>query len=223
MRKRNLMVFVAWFASLAVAGDKTLNLPPAAHAKTYPLSEAHDDEQVSIAIEPYNEQPKAAVFKNKYNENGFLVFRLIISNDSAKTLMLDSLKVHYLTSHHDRLEPATSSDILRRLAHESRPDRRPPVQLPIPNPRKPRPTVSKETQEEVDSAMFSTVPVTPHSTNSGFLFFDVQDVSDPKAGAHLYISGIKAGTQELFYFDIPLDQAPAPLTSPKGPDRQPQR
>lgn len=211
------MVFLALFASLAVAGDKGFTPPAAAHAKTYPLSEAHDDEQVSIAIDPYNEQPKAAIFKAKYNENGFLVFRLIISNDSAKTLILDSLKVHYLTSHHDRLEPATSSDILRRLAHMPRPDRRPPVQLPVPTSRKPRPTISKETQEEVDSALFVDVPVTPRSTHSGFLFFDVEDISDPKAGAHIYISGIKAGTQELFYFDIPLDQLPPPSPAQPSP------
>ena len=57
--------------------------------------------------------------------------------------------------------------------------------------------------------MFVPVPVTPHSTNSGFLFFDVQDIDDPKTAAHLSISGIKAGTQELFYFDIPLGESPA--------------
>jgi hypothetical protein len=217
MRKRNLVVFLALFATLAVAGDKGFTPPAAAHAKTYPLSEAHDDEQVSIAIDPYNEQPKAAVFRNKYGENGFLVFRLIISNDSAKTLMLDSLKVRYLTGHHDSLEPATANDIFRRLAHMPRPDRRPPVQLPVPPSHKPRSTISKETQEEVASALFVPVPVTPRSTNSGFLFFDVQDISDPKAGAHLYVSGIKAGTQELFYFDIPLDQLPPSSSAQPSP------
>ena len=25
-------------------------------------------------------------------------------------------------------------------------------------------------------------------------------------GAHLYVSGIKAGTKDLFYFDIPMDK-----------------
>jgi hypothetical protein len=55
-------------------------------------------------------------------------------------------------------------------------------------------------------AIFANVPVTPHSTNSGFLFFDVAGISDPEAGAHLYIYGIKSGTQELFYFDIPMPQ-----------------
>jgi hypothetical protein len=54
--------------------------------------------------------------------------------------------------------------------------------------------------------MFVTVPVMPLSTNSGFLFFDVAGIESPEAGAHLYVSGIKAGTQELFYFDIPLEK-----------------
>jgi hypothetical protein len=206
MHKRIPVVVLALFASLAVAGDKSFNMPPAAHAKTYPLSEAHDDEQVSIAIDPYDEQAKAAGFKGKYKENGFLVLRLVISNDSAKTLILDSLKVNYITNRRDKLEPATTNDLFRRLAHPSRPDR-PSVQLPI--PRKPHPAVSKETQEEVESAMFLPAPVAPHSTNSGFLFFDVQGIENPKAGAHLYVSGIRAGTKELFYFDIPLT-APAP-------------
>ena len=91
MHKRIPVVVLALFASLAVAGDKILNMPPAAHAKTYPLSEAHDAEQVSIAIDPYDEQAKAAGFKGKYKENGFLVLRLVISNDSAKTLILSSI------------------------------------------------------------------------------------------------------------------------------------
>ena len=66
--------------------------------------------------------------------------------------------------------------------------------------------------------MFLTVPVMPHSTNSVFLFFDIAGIENPEAGAHLYLSGIKAGTQELFYFDIPLEKALSnqpPAVSPK--------
>jgi hypothetical protein len=211
------------FVALALAGDKGFKPPAAAHAKTYPAFESHDDEKVSIAVDPYDRPPHASVFHVNYRENGFLVLRLIISNDGAKPLMLDSLKINYITGHRDKLDPATTDDVVRRLSHPSRPDTRRPQRLPIP-PRKPHTAISKDTLEEVESAMFVSVPVTPHSTNSGFLFFDVQDVDDPKTGAHLYVSGIKAGAQQLFYFDIPLyeAQAPAPLPSPPGPDRQPQ-
>jgi len=222
MRVRRITAFLAIFAGLASAGDKGFNPPATAHAKTYPAFESHDDEKVSIAVDPYDRPPHASVFHVNYRENGFLVLRLIISNDGGKPLMLDSLKINYITGHRDKLDPATKDDLVRRLSHPSRPDTRPKTRSPIP-PRKPHAAISKDTVEEVESAIFVGVPVTPHSTNSGFLFFDVQDIDDPKGGAHLYISGIKAGTQQLFYFDIPLDQAPAPLPSPKGPDRQPQR
>ena len=44
-----------------------------------------------------------------------------------------------------------------------------------------------------------------HSTQSGFLFFDIQDVANPVQGAHLYLYGMRdAGGTELMYFDIPV-------------------
>jgi hypothetical protein len=74
--------------------------------------------------------------------------------------------------------------------------------------------ISKDAQEEYESAQFAPVPVTPHSTHAGYLFFDMQG-DPPQPGAHLYISGIKAGTKELFYFDIPMDKAASETTAPK--------
>src|SRR5215831_7980146 len=103
MRKLRIGVFLALFASLALAGDHVFRPPPAAHASTYPAFEAHDDEKVAVAVDPYDESPKAGVFKAKYRANGFLVLRLIISNDGAKPLMLDNLKVEYITGHRDKL------------------------------------------------------------------------------------------------------------------------
>ncbi len=209
MRTRMLALFLVTFASLAIAGDKGFTPPPAAHATTYPLVETHDDERVSIAVDSFERPPKASIFHVNYRENGFLVLRLIISNDGAKPLMLDSLKINYFTLRRDKLAPATKDDLVRRLSHPSRPENRTRSPLPIPGTRKSHAAISKETLEEVESAMFVPVPVTPHSTNSGFLFIDVQDIDDPKTAAHLSISGIKAGTQELFYFDIPLGESPA--------------
>ena len=84
---------------------------------------------------------------------------------------------------------------------------KPGIRLPFPVGKKKEP-LSKEVREEYESAQLLTVPVTPHSIHSGYLFFDMMDMS-VEPGAHLYISGIKAGTQELFYFDIPMDKAPA--------------
>jgi hypothetical protein len=199
--------------ALAGASDKGFNPPRATHAKTYPLHETHDDENVSIAIEPYTSPDKAAIFKVKYREYGLLVVRMIISNDGDKPLMLDDLIVECVTARRVKLQPATKDDIYRRLARPEKAVSKPTVRLPIPGTGKRPTSISNEALQEIDSAMFVTVPVSPHSTNSGFLFFDVMDVENPEAGAHVYVSGVRAGTKELFYFDIPLeklqDSAPA--------------
>jgi hypothetical protein len=208
MRQQGVIVCLIVFTTLLVGGDKGFNPPPAEHAKTYALAEAHDDEQTVVAIDPYDAAPKTAIFKVKYREIGFLPVRIIISNDGAKPLMLDNLKIEYITARRDKLEPASKDDIYRRISHPEKAAHQPPVRLPIPpGPRKPPTAVKRDAIEEIDSAMFLTVPVMPHSTNSGFLFFDVAGIENPETGAHLYLSGIKAGTQELFYFDIPLEKA----------------
>ena len=52
--------------------------------------------------------------------------------------------------------------------------------------------------------------VAPHTTQSGFLFFDVENVKQPVAGAHLYLTGVLDGRgNELMYFEIPLTSANA--------------
>jgi hypothetical protein len=206
VRIRKNLLIVALFSALAVAGDKGFSPPPVTHARTYPACEVHDDEAVSIAIDPYDRPDKAAIFKLKYREMGFLPIRLIISNDGTKPLMLDDLKVEYITVGRDKLEPATKEDIFRRIGHPAKAVSTPAVRIPIPGPGKRPAAISKEAAEEVDSALFVSVPVTPQSTNSGFLFFDVRDIENPEAGARIYVSGVRSGTKELFYFDIPLEK-----------------
>ena len=54
-------------------------------------------------------------------------------------------------------------------------------------------------------ARFAAEAVEPHTTKSGFLFFDIADVQQPVNGASLYLTGIRdAGGSELMYFEIPL-------------------
>jgi hypothetical protein len=191
-------------ALIAAGDDKPFNPPRATHAKTYPAMEVHDDERVAVAIDPFDQPVKAAVFKANYKEHNILPVRVIISNDSDKTLILRDLRVQYITGRRDKIEPATNDDLYRRLASLKRPDRQ-RVPLPIPLPRKNKPAVATEVMREVDDAMFTPVPVTAHSTYSGFLFFDISGIDVPEEGAHVFLSGMKIDGKELFYFDIPLE------------------
>ncbi len=212
VQPRKILVFLVPALLLATvlgsAGDKpAATLQRVTHAKTYPAHETHDDEGVSIAIDPFDMPDKTAGFKVKYKDNDILPVRLIISNDGDKTVMLDDLQVQYITVSRDKLEPLSTQDMYRRLARTGYvPGKKPPVPLPIPLPKKNKAAVSKEAIAEIDSMQFSTVPVTAHSTNGGFLFFDISGIETPEAGAHVYISGIKVNGKQLFYFDIPLEK-----------------
>ncbi len=190
--------------------EKRFNPPPAAHARTYPLHEAHNDEKVTIGLDPVDTPEKAGIFKLDYQRYALYPVRLIISNDSDQTLMLQDLKILYITATRDKLEPASSADIYRRLVKPNKADNsKPGMKLPFPVGKKKEP-ISKDAMEEYEAAQFAIVPVTPHSTNSGYLFFDMIGMDKPGPGSHLYISGIKAGTQELFYFDIAMSQPSTP-------------
>jgi hypothetical protein len=194
--------------------EKHFDPPPPARADAYPLHETHKDEKVTVGVDPCDTPEKAGVFKVNYKGYGYYPVRLVISNDSDKTLMLQDLKIEYITARRDKIEPATDADIYRRLVKPNKADTgKPGIKLPFPVGKKKEP-LSKEVREEYESAQFLTVPVTPHATNSGYLFFDMMDTDVPGPGAHLYITGIKAGSQELFYFDIPMDKPPSAPASP---------
>ena len=64
-------------------------------------------------------------------------------------------------------------------------------------------------------ARFTAAAVEPHSTQSGFLFFDVRGVGQPVDGAHIYLTGVRDNNgTELMYFEIPL--TPSNAAAPGG-------
>jgi hypothetical protein len=70
-----------------------------------------------------------------------------------------------------------------------------------------KPAVKQKTRDEVEAAEFNARAVEPHSTQSGFLFFDVSGISNPLAGAHFYVTGLRdAKGDELMYFEIPMEK-----------------
>ncbi len=213
MRAVKIAVCVGLLTTLVFC-EKHFNPPPAAPAATYPLHETHSDEKVTIAVEPCDTAEARKIFKVDYQKYGLFPYRLIITNDSDSTLMLDEMEIQYITARRDKFRPATDDDIYRRLVRPSKVEKGDPgIKLPIPIGKK-RP-ISSDTIEEYHTAQFQKVPVTAHSTNSGYLFFDMLEEDGPAAGAHLDLSGIKAGTKELFYFDIPLDKSSDARTNPK--------
>ena len=210
MRTRRWIKLSAFLLACFLAANaydyKPPDIPAAGHADKYPQHEIHKDEGVSIAIDPYGPE-KDSVFHVKFAEHRVLPVRLIISNDTDQPLSLADVRIEFTTARKAKGEPLTKEDVERAVANSAEPQDRSAtrVPLPVPIPRSKPKRLPKGTDEEVDYLIFKAEAVEPHSTRSGFLFFDVSGVQQPLIGSHILFTGIRNGAgQELFYFDIPL-------------------
>jgi hypothetical protein len=196
--------FVLLCSILSLAGAKEFVMPRAQPAKTYPAKDDHPMEAVTIAVDPYDMADKASIFTVRYSEIGFLPVFLVITNDSDQPVELVQIKAQLVTVNRTKLGPAVEDDIERRLSRPSAGTSRYP--LPIPRT-KVHGGVGKQAREEIQNAIFRAKAVEPHSTQAGFLFFDVADISTPLAGAHFYLTGVRDSKgNELMYFEVPLEK-----------------
>jgi hypothetical protein len=206
--RRYFLGFVVLIALTAFAA-KEFVMPNIFPAKTYPAHDDHPTEKVSIAADPYDLADKAAIFNENYADKGYMPMLVVITNDSDQPIALNNLKVELITKRRDKIPAATEDDLYRRLSkirhRGDEPSRNP---LPIPLPRKkPQVGVSKKNRDEIDASMFSAKAVAPHENQAGFFFFDVSDISQPLAGARLFINGVTGNNgQELMYFEIPMEK-----------------
>ena len=191
-------------ASVA-AKDKIFTMPRAFHAKTYPARDAHEDEKVALAIDPYDLPDKEyTVFKVDYLAKSVLPIHFILSNDGDKSIILTQMNVLLITKQKIKLQPANAEDVYRRLAENKQ-----RVDMPQRGPfgTKVKNNVPKDAVVEVPGAQFLATVVDAKSSQSGFFFFDFEGIANPLAGARLIVTGIKDNNgKELFYFEIPLEK-----------------
>jgi hypothetical protein len=206
---RRLFFGFLLLASLFAFAAKDFVMPDIFPAKTYPAHDDHPLEKVSIAADPYDLADKAAIFNEKYADKGYMPILLVITNDGDQPVALNNLKVELITKRRDKIPAATEDDLYRRFSKVKRrgdePSRNP---LPIPLPgRKPDVGMSKKNRDEIDASMFSAKAVAPHENQAGFFFFDISGISQPLAGARIFITGITNNEgQELMYFEIPMEK-----------------
>jgi hypothetical protein len=207
--QRLLLIAIPVFAVLMPLWGKGKQWvkPKVYHAKTYPARDAHDNEQVTIAADPYDMPDKAAIFTINYKQEALLPIMFIVSNDGSAPISLEDMQVQLVTAKKVKLSPATTDDIYRRIAREPVSNSTGASRNPLPIPRHPvKRSIKKEEQEEIDNSQFTAKTVAPGSTQSGFLYFDIADISEPLAGAHLYVTGVRDSKgQELMFFDIPME------------------
>jgi len=202
-RGMEMVLVVALLACQAFA-FRDYKRPSVKAAQTYPAHEEHANEHVAIAVEPYDTPEKQKIFSVDFHEHGLLPVLLVITNDGDQPVALTDMRIQMITGQRDKIAPATSDDIYRRLANPRATDRS-PVPFPIPR-RKVKGTVSAKTMDEIQSAQFGAKAVEPHNTRSGFLFFDVQGIRS-LAGTHILFTNLHNGEGgDLMFFEIPLDK-----------------
>jgi hypothetical protein len=197
------LAIISIFSLLAWAG-KNFVMPAAKPAITYPAHDAHTDEKVIVALDPYDMPDKASVFSVKYDEIGYMPIFFVITNDGDEPISLNNLKAELITTDRTKISPADEQDLYRRLAHPTKSTS--PIPLPYPRT-KIKGTVNSKAQDEIQNSRFAARAVEPHSTQSGFMFFDVSGISSPLSGARFYLSGVHDGRgNELMYFEIALEK-----------------
>jgi len=192
-------------ATLVVAlGAKDFVKPVAQPAKTYPAHDNHTDDKVAIAADPYDSPDKAKIFSVNFHEHGFLPIFFVVTNDGDQPISIANIAVTLTTANRSKLTPIATEDIFRRLSNPRANTH--PIPVPIPQ-KKVKGTISPKERDEIETSQFAAKAVEPHSTQSGFFFFDVEDVTAPLEGAHIYITGVNdAKGTELMYFELPLDK-----------------
>jgi hypothetical protein len=192
---------VAAFAVCLAAKDFVK--PVAQPAKTYPAHDDHADEKVAIAADPYDTDEKAKIFSIKFREHGLLPMFFVLTNDGGQPISIARMQVTLTTANGSKLTPISTEDMYRRLSNP-RTNTNAPLPFPIPQA-KVKGTIKQKEQDEIESSRFAAKAVEPRTTQSGFLFFDVQDIDAPLAGAHIYVTGVNdARGTELMYFEIPM-------------------
>jgi hypothetical protein len=189
---------------LVLLAGKSFVKPVAKTAFNYPAHDLHRDEKVSIAADPYDNPEKEKIFTINFAEHGFLPIFFIVTNDGDQPVSIANMQIKLITGNRSKLTPIGTDDLYRRL---SNPQAKTGTNNPLPFPRKVKGTITKQQRDEIETSQFAARAVEPHTTQSGFFYFDVADLNSPLRGATIDISGVEdAKGNELLFFEIPMDK-----------------
>jgi hypothetical protein len=194
----------------ALAG-KNFVKPTPKTAINYPAHDFHRDEKVAIAADPYDTSEKAKLFSVDFAQHGYLPIFFIVTNDGDQPVSIANMQITLLTANHSKLTPVTTDDLYRRLTNPQSSTR----PSPIPLPHKVKGGVSKKAMDEIEQSQFAARAVEPHTTQSGFMFFDIGGINSPLRGSNIDVTGITdAKGSELMYFELLMDKY---LNAPVNP------
>jgi hypothetical protein len=181
--------------------------PAIQDATKYPAVDVHAKEQVAIAADPYETREKCKLFKIDFLKYDFLPVRIIVTNQGDRPISLNDARIYFIDASGNRVEAAEPEDVERRISAKDRQGR----QLPPIGPIKLH-TNGKDSDDKIEAEFntfeYAALAVEPHTTRAGFLFYDMQGLSDtPLKGAKLELRELKnADGSELWTFEVPFDK-----------------
>jgi hypothetical protein len=207
-----LLTLSVLLLTTVLAASKNFVKPVAKPAINYPAHDFHRDSQVAMAADPYDKPEKAKIFTIDFADHGLMPIFFVITNDGDQPVSIANMEITLITQNHSKLTPVSVNDLYRRLSNPQAETR--PSPLPIPH-KKVKGTLDPKEMEQIDSSQFAAKAVEPHTTQSGFLFFDIGGISSPLRGANVDVTGVMdAKGNELLYFEIPMEQY---LDAPTNP------
>lgn len=181
--------------------------PPVQPAQSYAAVEVHPQEQVAIAAEPYNTKEKESLFRVDYLKHGFMPVLLTITNMGDKPISLNDARILFETASGATVQAAEPEDVLRTMTRKQRQGRSIPLPGPLPAIHRKGNDNYQTIKDDFDTFEYKAIVIDPHSTQAGFLFYDVSGLADPLRGAHLYVREVRnAEGKELFSFEVPFDK-----------------
>ena len=158
-------------------------------------------QKVTIAAQPFETDAETQEAFGKVNPYrlGVLPVLIVIQNDSADAIKVDTAKFVYVLPDRTRVEATPAADV--KYIHGARAPKE--VNKPLGGIAVGKSPKNPLAEWEIEGRSFSAKMIPAGESASGFVYFQTQLTS---AAASVYISGLTdpVTRQELFYFEIPM-------------------
>ncbi len=201
---RALPLFVLMTGLAGMAAEHAV--PRLQPASAFAAVEVHDNEKVSIAVEPYDTKEKESLFRVDYLSHGVIPIRLIVTNDGDRPISLRDARILFMTAAGDKIQAAEPEDVERLMTRKEREGGKIPLPGGLPSIHTKAKASDRAIEQDFDQFEYQALVVEPHTTRAGFLWYDVSELDHPLRGAKMHLHKLRnADGQELFYFEIPFD------------------
>ncbi len=205
--KRTAYITAIVAGLVLVAFAREFVMPRLVPANTMACRDTHPPEKVTLGADAYDTPEKLSLFHPTMQAHSVLPILVVFTNDGDETVVLSHVRFQLVTRDRAKADPYSLDDLRRVFTAVRAPRSRTQDQLPIPLPgrNKAHGGLSQADRDELERASFAAHGVEPHSSQQGFLFFDVGDLDEPTRGARLFVTGVNdTHGHELMYFEVPL-------------------